>query len=115
MIDQSRRYFYTDPLAAAWMAKRFEMRFLNLKEIIQDVDGDIVLLCLPKFVSDCRLTKQYVVHPGSLYLLEPLAGDVAQHPMNGNCHVLCGTSCFQWFRDASMRIIQRNGVAFHWP
>lgn len=48
-------------------------------------------------------------------LLEPQAGDTAQHPMNGNCHVLTGSSCFDWFHSSGMKIIQRNGIPFHWP
>jgi hypothetical protein len=34
MADSPIRYFYTDPLAAAWMAKHFGMRFWNTEHEI---------------------------------------------------------------------------------
>jgi hypothetical protein len=64
--NSGTRYFYTDPLAAAWMAKHFGMRFRNMnngaeitiQHIIQHATtGNVCNIC---------------IHPDSLHLLEPL-------------------------------------------
>lgn len=80
---ESPRYFYTDPLAAAWMAKHFGMRLLA-------DDGDDGLVDAGARFIDCDdtfrelwqhdfsyLGKLYI-HPDSLALLEPKDGDAVE-------------------------------------
>jgi hypothetical protein len=112
----SKRYFYTDPLAAAWMAKHHEMRFCgigypmtapaNEKDILgeySDEDG-----CYQEPIGI------FNIHPDSLHLLEPQVGDLAQF----------GIDNYGMWREVEPQyrpnffgipIIQRNGVAFMWP
>ena len=60
-----KRFFYTDPLATAWMAKHFGMRFWNEKHEIQ------VLPIVDAERSYCTL-----IHPDSLHLLRPQYNDL---------------------------------------
>jgi hypothetical protein len=61
------RYFYTDPTAAAWMAKHHAMRFVS-----------------PDGTEDLNLSRAlggdetYEVHAGSLELLVPQLGDLIE-------------------------------------
>ncbi|MCE9567638.1 MAG: hypothetical protein K8U57_37025 [Planctomycetes bacterium] len=120
-----KRYFYTDPLAAAWMAKHFGMEFITK-------DG-LITRCVLPLVDGLKTGDCYYIHPGSLHLLEPKNGD------------LCRTSGFERignsgsqyneydFTDVAFdfgygpiierdgcgysptEIIQRDGKPFHWP
>jgi hypothetical protein len=136
---KSNRYFYTDPLAAAWMFKHFGMvlecwhtqeeqdemsapaaydfRDASVEDGGIDVWGDVIH-------ADCR---RAYIHPDSLHLLEPQMGDLvwmeATHKSGmGVCRwaeFLQGD--FESYIESlasdylSHRIIQRNGIAFHWP
>jgi hypothetical protein len=110
-----KRYFYTDPLAAAWMAKHFGMRFLrpdgstvNLSHSSWERkghDGMISFVAVPEPADS--------IHPDSLHLLEPQVGDIC---INDDAEYNPGAP----FRDVGntwepFHIIQRNGKAFHRP
>src|SRR4051794_27664391 len=70
----SRRYFYTDPLAAAWMAKHFGMIFLAGEyECRHNSD----LSCYDSWPEPDDPDKFYI-YPESLPLLEPQVGDVCK-------------------------------------
>jgi hypothetical protein len=123
----TRRFFYTDALAAAWQAKHFEMRFWN---------GGHEIHVLP--LVDGEGTGRWYIHPDSLHLLEPKEGDLVKYGLLSHFGVI-GDRCeydvedgklfrlsqttewdmgesFGFFaskRDA--KIIQRNGIPFHWP
>jgi hypothetical protein len=116
------RRFLQDPLAAAWMAKHFGMRFKCLKDVIDGLDGDRALLVLPQFVTDCRKSQRLFIHPDSLHLLEPQVGDL----LRGDEHTIptiryvdepdtetMGAAASLMRR--GFKIIQRNGKPFHWP
>jgi hypothetical protein len=75
--SHSFRYYYTDPLAAAWMAKHFGMKF----------EGGSISAFNCSVFSSGRTTPHYyaddgdddfrgIIHPDSLHLLEPKVGDI---------------------------------------
>jgi hypothetical protein len=131
------RRFYTDPLEAAWMAKHFGMRFEILKPRLP-IDADVreVPYCSGGFIGvttwdgDKMLGSRphhpdevLYIHPDSLCLLEPQTGDIGEE---GGFTFKYGGFIGGWNngnwdkpvypdRAAAVRIIQRNGLAFHWP
>src|SRR4051794_16870322 len=70
-----RRYFYTDALAASWMAKHFEMAFTSSEgELLYITGGSIT------WGGGGGYTGRCYIHRESLPLLQPQAGDyVAGH------------------------------------
>ncbi|WP_435008059.1 hypothetical protein P12x_005328 [Tundrisphaera lichenicola] len=123
------RYFYTDPLAAAWMAKHFGMKLL----VDKDDEGGLVdagarfIDCDDTFRElwqhDFSYLGKLYVHPDSVGLLEPHVGDLCRMQwLDGSISVR------EWeasddLTDAALErdvrvkpeIIQRNGKPFHWP
>lgn len=87
-----KRYYYTDPLAAAWMAKHFGMRFSN--EGLYDAKsayachinasgwsgggGPVDIIC-----SD-RGRYKFYIHPDSLPLLQTKEGDQIYNACEGS-------------------------------
>jgi hypothetical protein len=133
-----KRYFYTDPLAAAWMAKHFGMRF--------DVDMEDVLFAVYQFhrqqaqhldissvlpnISVTVTGRKIVAHPDSLHLLEPRVGDLCRFKhqrygrITGDTHErVIGNMTYkvveveEYYEEASEfeAIIQRGGLSFFWP
>lgn len=93
------RFYYTDPLAAAWMAKHFGMWFTR--------ESFHITLCdILDSIYEADPAKCYI-HPDSMRLLEVnpktdltlagIANAMEAMPPNAN------------------RIIQRNGIPFMWP
>lgn len=138
MTAPQPRYFYTDPLAAAWMAKHFGMVFG-----FQRLDGTIVLdedLIHPLEFEQVeprhwRVAK-FIVHPDSLYLLSAQAGDLvtliesqdtriagwlelAENSESEQVMVQMNQQGSAWSsmscQRSNLRVFQRNGIAFHWP
>jgi hypothetical protein len=78
-------YFYTDPLAAAWMQKHYGMRFLTPHgDELRWFDGKMMFgkpyplegsVLEGKTLLIESLDPHYI-HPDSLHLLEPRAGDL---------------------------------------
>jgi hypothetical protein len=108
------RWFYTDPLAAAWMAKHYGMKFRywrwdNLSYQFLPVNARAI---------DLDSSKLYT-HPDSLHLLEPKVGDVLD---DGKMQPRC---CYDEsdvemasanrYLSRGYKIIQRSGKPFHWP
>lgn len=60
------KYFYTDPLAAAWMAKWHGMRFTNFSYDDENNESDYM-----------GSTIHFHIHPDTLHLLAPINGDIA--------------------------------------
>ena len=132
----TRRAYYTDPLAAMWMTKHFGVQVTRTHchrgdgkfgESIQPVPIWILARDVERQVSG---NVRYYVHPDSLCLLEPKQWDIGQR-LQGVPVVICTQDEYQEFRahniggnyvpfgdplmDNYFRIIQRNGLAFHWP
>jgi hypothetical protein len=125
-----KRYFYTDPLAAAWMAKHFGMRFT-------EPDGEEVSLKFPgEGVSYWQRSydngyenycgERFYIHPDSLPLLLPRPGDILiragieEHVTMHNLFLFVHRApdtehLFKGFLQKGGMIIQRNGLPFHWP
>lgn len=113
------RYFYRDPLAAAWMAKHFGMQFENDNPGMGTGWAENKVLYYG--------VDRYYIHPESYHILEPQIGDfVSYHDSN-----LCGriiahdgpphsdafisiTAVTLWLKD-QYTIIQRKGIPFMWP
>lgn len=119
------KYFYTDPLAAAWMAKHFGVRFC-------DKDNGEIFILMDKDMRFCYrwkdhwgtdrslifLEDKFYIHPDSAKLLEPQEGDLIEYkdgqltwvPANGNFPFFARKSF-----SGDLKVIQRNGIAFMWP
>ena len=114
---KERRYFYTDPLAAAWMAKHFGMVFGSGSNKLTE-PGDFTDTyeneygCFPKNEAD-----RHYIHPDSLHLLEPQVGDLCSFLwwLMGSDKAAEHHKLYDGGHLAWQRIIQRNGLAFHWP
>ena len=118
------RYFYTEPLAAAWMAKHFGMRFADISGVELNWDAEFACFFLPGLsAKEQEWEGNHYVHPDSLPLLGPQPGDLARlRWLDGS------VSCREWEaadalpeaaldRDVRIRptVVQRDGKAFHWP
>ncbi len=111
-------YFYTDPLAAAWMLKHFGMRFpcngVNHQYKEYGIGGLVAQLGGKK--TRQKVFERFFIHSDSLNLLEPKIGDVGCDEKGYPCSRDDG----QWWGwdgepIVSARIIQRNGISFMWP
>jgi len=128
----SERYYYDDPLEAAWMAKHHGMLFelvmfdIDTKEIVRHPLGD----CLewPRLNLDTeQYSLHYYIHRDSLHLLEPQVGDLIGHTKTTlyakeEPPVARVEYHFEkWPRDAylyvwnDLKIVLRNDILFHWP
>lgn len=109
------KYYYTDPLAAAWMAKHFGMAF----DIFAQPSGVRVEKekSTAKYIAMLGDAYRCYIHPDSLHLLEPKVGDLLldDDPTDGANR----TWHLEGMPDAIKAkwniIIQRNGIAFMWP
>jgi hypothetical protein len=131
------RYFYTDPLAAAWMNKHFGMQFTRTHchrgdgtfgESTKPVPIWILARDVENQVSE---NVKYYVHPDSLHLLEPLIGDVCitkddgigycstlrveKEIITGKLKDYIQLSGFWAEAESLIRIMERSGVVYHWP
>ena len=107
MVNDMQKFFYTDPLAAAWMWGRQDMKFVNSRD---------EPLAWRALTDD--LYERYYVHPGSLHLLKAKPGDVLREPSDfARCVVVSHSLAKLYRREGlgSARIIQRDGKPFFWP
>jgi hypothetical protein len=112
------RFFYTDPLSAAWMARHFGMYFY-----FRDAEGFWTQEAgFDTFANDIHWSavywgasdKRFYIHDNSHHLLDPQPDDVVL--MND----LEGANSVEFWREGRnkgklIRIIERQGDAFHWP
>lgn len=99
-----RRYYYDDPLAAGWQCVRHGMKFENDNPSIglDWLSGKVLYY-----------GERYYIHPDSLHLLEPQKDDGIEFESD--------TEQYLYFWGAGHglneleKIIQRNGIPFHWP
>lgn len=119
------RYYYTDPLAMACMAKYFGMKFVDYNLSAPEIH------VLPFVDAERKL--RLSIHTDSLPILEPQVGDVAQYwittapdyfsqstAKKTKEHVKRITKHLMFYikHQAGMsnfRIIQRYGKPFFWP
>jgi hypothetical protein len=118
-----KRYFYTDTLAAAWMAKHhgfvFEGTFVLDIEIARGKGLD---------ERNSWFDGKAMIQPKCYHLLDPIEGDHLQ-VIGGHYHgsvvqtEVPKEMMSRWTGDPSLqpenycgyKIIQRNGIAFMWP
>ncbi len=98
--------FYSDPLAAAWMAKHFGMRFWN---------GSHEIHVIP--LVDGEKEGKWTIHPDSENLLNVQLGDIVSMTKAMDRYAVVNA---EELRDAftntsDYKIIQRKGIVFHWP
>ena len=115
--QDTTRYYYTDPLAAAWMAKHFGMHF-DCDDAETPWDICASTMCQSLTEDD----EPYYIHPDSVHLLEPMAGDVLAIPSwpEGKYGFLnvCQQQLDENMKDADLtdsKIILRKNLPFHWP
>src|SRR5438067_107172 len=74
-----RRPHYKDPLAAAWMLDKFGMQFPIQQFVNTRNNGKNYKLgsLYNHIYASQKRPECYYIHPDSLHLLEPQAGDVA--------------------------------------
>lgn len=132
-MNTNRRYFYSDPLAAAWMAKKFAIEFSSCiaQNFVKNAkyNGDEPLLYLINLPANPQ--EKFYIHPDSVHLLEPKVGDIIFHTKMENAyriHAIDGIVNFidqpilihgkpsgLWLPKADFSIIQRDGNVFMWP
>ncbi len=115
------RHYYDDPLAAAWMTKHFGM---NLQWQCADMHAASPADFADAYMNDCGEVKYYI-HPDSLYLLEPIDGDLIMWVNKRGFHYARAKSVRKKITLASgatligksevVSIIQRKAIPFHWP
>lgn len=95
------KYFYTDPLAAAWMAKHFGMEY------------DFSEHKFYGWTTEHQLPlEKYYIHPDSLHLLKLQIGDLVQQDSEYSFFVISEEDAKKL---EIYEIIQRNGIPFMWP
>jgi len=130
---KSPRYFYRNAHHALSMMIDHDMKFLvehyATKELLQANVEWLAMHIFGKLSGKPVQPVRLFVHPDSLHLLEPQVGDVcvlgsgcvATYVQKQNSALLgvIGFSGLPHYGNADSNpiagIIQRNGIAFHWP
>ncbi len=107
------RYFYTDPLAAAWMAKHFGMRFKTIQNSLYAERYDEIAEYKWRFDLN-HIGNKFYIHPDSLHLLEPQLMDMVQGFQNDDIRLLFPKEKLEEIKKSD-KVIQRNHVQFMWP
>ncbi len=104
----AKRPYYTDPLAAAWMAKYFGMMFIGYEK---EIPKELIL----QSVEDIYF-KLYI-HLDSLLILKFRDSDIVSSPTKlGDGSIILATGYYGFSKnDPGLKIIQRNGIPFMWP
>lgn len=104
------KYFYRDPLDAAYMAKHFGMQFTDMFEVAGIYASGKYRQ--NKDIFDCNI----YIRATSLHLLEPRVNDLVKSKTS---RIACGLildeqHCAKITMETHV-IIQRDGIAFIWP
>jgi hypothetical protein len=100
------RYFYRDPLEAAYMAKHHGMQFIDLENVFEHI-GDFIHTIVEH-------DGPFLVHPDSLHLLEPCPGDLIDSREGFDDDVGPWIN-LAWTPPATTIVLRRNGKLFFWP
>jgi hypothetical protein len=84
--DMELPYFYSDPLDAGWMAKRYDMRFIIVRDSntfmeVKFCNTDITIFGQRPKLTDTlipsihRENEKFYIHPDSLALLEQFSDE----------------------------------------
>ena len=124
------RYYYTDPVAAAYMTAHHKIRFKRnddlrewgrtnssysaIIELCIDLEdktpGDGGLMWKTKLFPDEAFSGKFYIHPDSLPLLEPRVGDIV---MDFRPALIVREDHLIFHKESP--ILQRDGKPFHWP
>lgn len=115
------KYYYTDPLAAAWMAKHFD--FVYEETFVLDIE-----IARGKAIDEreCWFQGRATIQHQCLHLLEPQQGDLAVYGydnqyagyfINGKepCISQAGDREIDNIDVKYVRVLERKGIAFMWP
>lgn len=109
------KYYYTDPLAAAWMAKYHEIKICPDSREFPNPTGatfnNAGLLSFAALNAMGAPKRRYEIHHDSLHLLEAKEGDILMAKSNREAWIHSA----DWTCEEGFSIIQRNGTAFMWP
>ena len=107
------KYYYTDALAASWMADKFGMKLKTPRGQNMYYDGRSF-----RTEKDCGVYGggKHYIHHDSLHILYPQLGDVVHtagmHPYK---EIVIVELRDYLKRSGGFKIIQRKGMAFIWP
>jgi len=123
------KLYYTDPLAAAYMAREFGVKFANnnsdsparmdIITTFSSMDNHVstIVDCCGIEV-DLSDNEEIYIHPDSLHIFEPMDGDIgldthriANHFEDGDWTQLG----YRGLPNHPVKIIRRNNKPFHWP
>ncbi|AWM38777.1 hypothetical protein GobsT_30220 [Gemmata obscuriglobus] len=104
-------YFYTDPVAALWMAKTYRLKLVIGTFCLQSESLDTFIEMLGKGARPDRIA----VAAESVPVLDPKPGDVVEETANGKTKVKrLATKDFP-LTGSNYDILQRSGKAFIMP
>jgi hypothetical protein len=114
-------YFYRDSLAAAWMVKHHGVNLnwggdsgtLHYPE----PSWGAILYTLMDYDTICGISNvdKFYLDSASLHLLEPQIGDLYFSTEDQIAFRLTDDLCKKWSVRPAGEIVQRAGIAFHWP
>lgn len=114
------KYFYTCPLEAAYMAKRFGMRFCDRTGLSVSVDPSVWYMAERHYQAG-----SLCIHPDSLHLLEPTDGDLSYDGFVWNQKIEAwekptgetynGQCLYLLHLKEKHHTAIRNGTHFMWP
>lgn len=130
-FPMTRQYFYTDTLAAAFMAKHFKMRF-GCRYESGEFNGNPGMGALHRWQEIVRWNEfagPIYIHPDSERLLGPAIGDLIHNGCCSNYYVVAEeyipdwsasnevalAHAKKWFESPHARIVQRGEKPFFWP
>lgn len=112
------KLYYTDPLAAAYMAREFGVKLQAHYNVTQNL-GDALTYDEIVLMLDFE---RFYIHPDSYHIFEPRAGDVmiTEIPGTSSVEVVSSDIRAREFIDhlvekRGAKIIQRQGKPFFWP
>lgn len=119
------KYYYNNPLAAAWMCRFYAMRFMDKNG--SPFDDFQFSFC---YESESRNDMPFYIHPDSLFLLKPKMHDLVRaksyHGQWATGYVVHLRSSIDefiidtapsliFYAPDGVEIIQRDNKAFIWP
>lgn len=111
------KYYYDDPLAAAWMAKHFGMTFEGwgggIPADIEDL-GRIFVDDVSAEIIQPKINDLVEIRYGHRFAVSTVTAVLDEE--DEDFEASFETDDTHWSSHSDLvRIIQRNGIAFHWP
>lgn len=102
-----KKYYYDDPISAAYMAKNFDFQIMGSPHHIFEHWKDIA--------ANYATGGKYYLHPDSVKLLEPQEDDLCDFEEVACCD--CGTTIWEFGKHSGKvkQIIERNNKPFIMP